>query len=151
MRVTHCDRRTLVFVVEELEPLESWSLGSFRVWLSARTCDCGIFSLFIFRVVMHLQLVPLQVLMGEICSSGLQAKKRLQEFPPIPDKKLWPEWYGTRLHPNPAIRQKATKRSVFMKFQNEMDEVVRAEKRCGLCRQLGHTRRGCPNQPVEDD
>ncbi|RYQ92290.1 hypothetical protein Ahy_B09g098474 [Arachis hypogaea] len=43
MRVTHCDRRASVFVVEELEPFEGWSQGSFRVRLSNGTCDCGLF------------------------------------------------------------------------------------------------------------
>ncbi|RYR65196.1 hypothetical protein Ahy_A03g011163 isoform A [Arachis hypogaea] len=29
-----------------------------------------------------------------------------------------------------------------------MDETERHEKRCSLCRQYGHTRWGCPNQPT---
>ncbi|XP_025661921.1 uncharacterized protein [Arachis hypogaea] len=41
--VTHCDRRASVFVVEELEPFESWGHGSFWVRLSKDTCDCGLF------------------------------------------------------------------------------------------------------------
>ncbi|RYR25402.1 hypothetical protein Ahy_B02g059120 [Arachis hypogaea] len=43
MRVTHCDRRASVFVVEELEPFERWGGGSFRVRLSDGTCDCRLF------------------------------------------------------------------------------------------------------------
>ncbi|XP_016206985.1 uncharacterized protein LOC107647424 [Arachis ipaensis] len=43
IRVTHCDKRDSVFVMEELEPFECWSQGSFRVRLSAGTCDCGLF------------------------------------------------------------------------------------------------------------
>ncbi|KAL4381816.1 hypothetical protein AHAS_Ahas04G0171300 [Arachis hypogaea] len=42
MHVTYCNRRTSVFVVEELEPFEGWSQGSFRVWLSGRTCGCSL-------------------------------------------------------------------------------------------------------------
>ncbi|RYR14960.1 hypothetical protein Ahy_B04g071682 [Arachis hypogaea] len=43
MRVTHCDRRAFVFVVEELEPFEGWSQGLFRVRLTKGTCYCGLF------------------------------------------------------------------------------------------------------------
>ncbi|RYR46130.1 hypothetical protein Ahy_A07g031889 [Arachis hypogaea] len=43
MRVTHYDRQASVFVVEELEPFEGWERGSFHVWLSDGTCDCGLF------------------------------------------------------------------------------------------------------------
>ncbi|XP_072064224.1 uncharacterized protein [Arachis hypogaea] len=43
MRVTHCDRRVSVFVVEVLEPFESWYQGSFRVRLTVGTYDCGLF------------------------------------------------------------------------------------------------------------
>ncbi|QHO20198.1 uncharacterized protein DS421_11g335810 [Arachis hypogaea] len=45
---------------------------------------------------------------------------------------------------------KATGRPVSTRFRNDMDEVKRQEKRCGLCRQVSHTRRGCPNQPTEE-
>ncbi|QHO00358.1 uncharacterized protein DS421_13g405850 [Arachis hypogaea] len=73
------------------------------------------------------------------------------EFPQIPNEKLWPEWYRTHLHPNLTMRRKVTGRPVFMRFCNKMDEVERQEKRCGLCRQTGHARRGYSNQPIEDN
>ncbi|RYQ90609.1 hypothetical protein Ahy_B09g096658 [Arachis hypogaea] len=43
MRVTHYDRIASVFVMEELKPFEGWGQGSFCVWLSTGTCDCGLF------------------------------------------------------------------------------------------------------------
>ncbi|XP_025686036.2 uncharacterized protein [Arachis hypogaea] len=33
-----------------------------------------------------------------------------REFSPIPDEKMWPPWYSTRLKPNPAMRRKASGR-----------------------------------------
>ncbi|RYR57089.1 hypothetical protein Ahy_A05g022823 [Arachis hypogaea] len=72
------------------------------------------------------------------------------EFPPIQNEKLWPEWYETRLRPNLAMHKKATERPVFTRFHNEIDEIERIEKRCGLCKQTGHTRKRCPNKPTED-
>ncbi|KAL4337120.1 hypothetical protein AHAS_Ahas12G0078400 [Arachis hypogaea] len=73
------------------------------------------------------------------------------EFPLIPDEKLRPEWYKTCLHPNPAMHRKATDRPVSMRFCNEMVEVEHQEKWCGLCRQIGHTWKGYPNQPTRDN
>ncbi|XP_057740073.1 uncharacterized protein LOC130957220 [Arachis stenosperma] len=72
------------------------------------------------------------------------------EFPPIPDGSMWKEWHGTRLCPNPTMRQQAYGRPVSTRFRNDIDEIERHEKRYGLCRQYGHTRRGCPNQPTGD-
>ncbi|RYR00799.1 hypothetical protein Ahy_B07g088916 [Arachis hypogaea] len=72
------------------------------------------------------------------------------EFSPILDESLWSEWYKTLLCPNPLMRRKTTEKPVSTKFWNDMDDVERQEKRCGLCGQVGHTRRGCPNQPTDD-
>ncbi|XP_016192499.1 uncharacterized protein LOC107633378 [Arachis ipaensis] len=69
---------------------------------------------------------------------------------PIQNESMWAKWHGTRLCPNPVMRRKATGRPVSTRFRNDMDETERHEKRCGLCRQYGHTRRGCPNQPTGD-
>ncbi|RYQ85930.1 hypothetical protein Ahy_B10g105573 [Arachis hypogaea] len=40
MQVTHCDRRASV---EEIESVDGWSQTSYRVRLTERTCDCGLF------------------------------------------------------------------------------------------------------------
>ncbi|XP_072076601.1 uncharacterized protein [Arachis hypogaea] len=72
------------------------------------------------------------------------------EFPPILDEKLWPEWHGACLRPNPAMCRKATGRPIFTRFRSDIDEVDCQDKRCRLCRQTGHTRRGCLNQAIED-
>ncbi|RYR37763.1 hypothetical protein Ahy_A09g042648 [Arachis hypogaea] len=43
MRVTFSDSQGLVFVIEELDPFESWSQSSFCARVTAGTCDCGLF------------------------------------------------------------------------------------------------------------
>ncbi|RYR35196.1 hypothetical protein Ahy_A10g050328 [Arachis hypogaea] len=43
MRFAHYNRRTSVFVVDELEPFKGWSQELFRVCLAAGMCDCGLF------------------------------------------------------------------------------------------------------------
>ncbi|MED6213985.1 hypothetical protein PIB30_098708 [Stylosanthes scabra] len=48
------------------------------------------------------------------------------------------------------MRRKKNGRPVSTRIRNEMDMVERAKKRCSMCRQEGHTRRGCPNAPQGD-
>ncbi|RYR63148.1 hypothetical protein Ahy_A04g020942 [Arachis hypogaea] len=68
----------------------------------------------------------------------------------VPSAFNYRRWHGTRLCPNPAMCRKATGRRMSTKFRNDMDDPERHEKRCGLCRQVGHSRKGCPNQPTGD-
>ncbi|MED6112969.1 hypothetical protein PIB30_066648 [Stylosanthes scabra] len=48
------------------------------------------------------------------------------------------------------MRRKKRGRPVSTRIRNDMDLVERAEKRYSLCRQEGHTERGCPNTPHGD-
>ncbi|XP_072078163.1 uncharacterized protein [Arachis hypogaea] len=41
--VTHCDRRALVFSVDETKLLEEWSQISCPIRLNMQQCDCGVF------------------------------------------------------------------------------------------------------------
>ncbi|MED6191402.1 hypothetical protein PIB30_116048, partial [Stylosanthes scabra] len=43
MRVTSCDRRSAVFVVEEVVPIIGSFQAVYRVRLRQRLCDCGRF------------------------------------------------------------------------------------------------------------
>ncbi|XP_015970787.1 uncharacterized protein LOC107494244 [Arachis duranensis] len=153
MCVIHCDRRAFVFVVEELEPFEGWGQGFFRVRLSEGTCDCGLFQSLHYPCQHALAgcaaaSVKWAPYMHPVYRQEAVFKVYEMEFPPIPDESLWSEWHGTMIRPNPAMRRKATRRPVSTRFQNDMDDVERHEKRCALCKQVGHTRRGCPNQPI---
>ncbi|RYR63037.1 hypothetical protein Ahy_A04g020819 [Arachis hypogaea] len=55
------------------------------------------------------------------------------EFPPISDESLWPKWYGTMLYHNPIMCRKDTEWPMSTRFRNDMDEIERHKKRCGLC------------------
>ncbi|RYQ95966.1 hypothetical protein Ahy_B08g091374 [Arachis hypogaea] len=145
MCVTHYDRRASAFVVEELEPFEGWSQGSFRVWLTASTYDCGLFQSLYFpchHVVAACVAASVKwsLYVHSVYLQSAVFKVYETEFPLIPNEKLWLEWFETRLRPNLAMRRKATGKPVLTRFRNEMDEGERQEKRCGLCRQIGHTK-----------
>ncbi|RYR02537.1 hypothetical protein Ahy_B06g081335 [Arachis hypogaea] len=140
MRVTHYDRRASVFVVEELESFESWS--------QAGTCDCGLFQSLYYPcryalarcAVASIEWTPY---VHPFYGQETVFKVYEIEFLLIPDESLWPEW--ALLRPNPLMCRKATGRPISIRFKNDMDEVERQEKRCGLFKQVGHTRKGCPN------
>ncbi|XP_016200005.1 uncharacterized protein LOC107641011 [Arachis ipaensis] len=155
MRVTHYDSRAFVFVVEELESFEGWSQGSFRVRLSEGTYDCGLFQSLHYPcrhalagcATVSIEWAPY---VHPIYIQEAVFKVYEMEFPPIPDELLWAEWHGTMLCSNPVMCWKATGRPVSTRFRNDMDEVEQHEKWCDLCRQVGHSRRGYPNQPTGD-
>ncbi|XP_057734863.1 uncharacterized protein LOC130950382 [Arachis stenosperma] len=154
MRITHCDRRASVFVVAELEPFDGWGGGSFCVTLSDGTYDCGLFQS-LYYLCRHalagcaaasIEWAPY---VHQVYKQEAVFKVYEIEFFPIPNES-WAEWHGTMLRPNPVMRRKATGRPVSTRFRNDMEETERHEKRCGLCRQVGHSRKGCPNQPTGD-
>ncbi|XP_016168589.1 uncharacterized protein LOC107611144 [Arachis ipaensis] len=132
MCVTHYDRRASAFVVEELEPFEGWSQGSFRVWLTASTYDCGLFQSLYFpchHVVAACVAASVKwsLYVHSVYLQSAVFKVYETEFPLIPNEKLWLEWFETRLRPNLAMRRKATGKPVLTRFRNEMDEVIGAD------------------------
>ncbi|RYR73726.1 hypothetical protein Ahy_A02g008210 [Arachis hypogaea] len=118
MHVTHCDRQASVFLVEELEPVEGWLQGSFRVRLTAGTCDCGFFQSLHFSCCHALASCAIGSYVHPIYMQQAVFKVYKSDFLPIANEKLWPEWYGTRLRPNPAMRRKCTGRPISTKFCN---------------------------------
>ncbi|RYR36401.1 hypothetical protein Ahy_A09g041358 [Arachis hypogaea] len=130
MRGTHCDRWAFVFIVEELESLEGWGHGCFRVRLSEGTCDCRLFQSLNYPcqhalagcAAASIRWAPY---VHPVYSQKAVFKVYEMEFPPIPDESLWAEWHGTMLHPNPAMRRKAIRRPVSTRFRNDMDDVER--------------------------
>ncbi|RYR34788.1 hypothetical protein Ahy_A10g049816 [Arachis hypogaea] len=124
--------------MEELDPFEGWSQGSFLVWLKEGTCDCGLFqSLHFFCRHALVACAVAGVKLGTLCGlSDAVFKVYKVEYPPIPDDKLLPEWYKTCLRLNPAMRRKATDQPVSTRFYNDMDAVEHQEKWCGLYRCL---------------
>ncbi|XP_029152475.1 uncharacterized protein [Arachis hypogaea] len=155
LRVTHCDRRASVFSVEEMELVDGWSQTSYRVRMTERTCDCVLFQSLHYPCRHALAACAAASIewghfVDPLYTMASVFKVYEREFPPIPDEKMWPPWYGARLKPNFAMRRKASGRPVSTRIWNEIDAIERAKKRCGLCHGEGHTRHGCPNAPHSD-
>ncbi|XP_016185302.1 uncharacterized protein LOC107626928 [Arachis ipaensis] len=119
--VTLYDRDNSEFTVAETTPTGSFSLGSYRVSLASRTCDCGVYQI-----------------------SSVFSVYRMGFTPPIPEG-FWPPYDGPTVIPDPAKRRAREGRPRSTRIRTNMDEAdPNQPKRCGLCRQPGHTRRSCP-------
>ncbi|XP_029147017.1 uncharacterized protein [Arachis hypogaea] len=124
--VTVFDRHHLDYTVAKTTLTGKFSLGSYRVSLRDRTCDCGYF----------------QALHYPCC----HALACCAQSPCIPEG-LWPPYDGPTVIPDPGMRRAREGRPRSTRIRNNMDEADTGRpKRCGLCRQPGHTRRGCPQR-----
>ncbi|XP_016200232.1 uncharacterized protein LOC107641249 [Arachis ipaensis] len=149
MLVTSYDRATTVFTVDEIAAVGVQS--RFRVNLQARRCDCGYFQALHYPCVHALAACAYSRLEWEQYVDLVYRVERVfrayeVEFQPMPDEEMWPPYEGPRVRSNPLLRRTLEGRLVSTRIRNEMDEVEPGPgKRCGLCRQPGHTRRHCPH------
>ncbi|XP_016192082.1 uncharacterized protein LOC107632954 [Arachis ipaensis] len=136
MCVTHCDRRDSVFVVEELNPFESWSQGLFRVRLSAGTCDCGLFQSlhFLYRHALAACAttnIEWGIYIHPVYMQDAAAFKVYEvEFSPNTRREAMVRGVQNTVASNPAMRRKVTGRPVSTRFRNKMDEAECQEKQC---------------------
>ncbi|RYR53497.1 hypothetical protein Ahy_A06g028643 [Arachis hypogaea] len=102
MRITYCDRRASLILVEELEPLEgSIECGHMCLWSRQLQflCRHALATCVAASVDWGSYVHPLY--MQEAVFKVYEVELSL-----IPDEMLWPEWYGTRFCSNSAIRRK---------------------------------------------
>ncbi|XP_057759167.1 uncharacterized protein LOC130979678 [Arachis stenosperma] len=74
-----------------------------------------------------------------------QVHSHLMGFtPPIPEG-FWPPYAGPTVIPDPNMRHAREGHPRSTRIRTNMDDAdPNRPKRCGLCRQPGHTRRSCP-------
>ncbi|XP_057720749.1 uncharacterized protein LOC130935168 [Arachis stenosperma] len=147
--VTLYDRHQLEYTVAETTPTGCFSLGSYRVSLKDHRCDCG-----------HFQALHYPCCHAIACcaysrinwASYVHEVYRMSEVfnvykqgfvPPIPEG-LWPPYAGPTIIPDPNMRRAKEGRPRATRIRGSMDQSLENQpKRCGLCRQAGHTRRNC--------
>ncbi|RYQ89198.1 hypothetical protein Ahy_B09g095968 isoform B [Arachis hypogaea] len=148
--VTLYDRDNSEFTVAETTPTGSFSLGTYRVSLASRTCDCGYFQALHFPCQHALACCAYsRVTWSSYVHSVYQISSVFRVYqmgftPPIPEG-FWPPYNGPTVIPDPAKRRAREGRPRSTRIRTNMDEAdPNRPKRCGLCRQPGHTRRSCP-------
>ncbi|XP_057745423.1 uncharacterized protein LOC130963310 [Arachis stenosperma] len=145
MLVTSFDRATTVFTVDEIAAAGVQS--RFRVNLQFHRCDCGYFQALHYPCAHALAAcayarLEWQQYVDLVYRIESVFRVYEMEFQPMPDEDMWPPYEGPRVCPNPLLRRTLEGRPMTTRIRNEMDEVEPGlGKRCGLCRQTGHTRR----------
>ncbi|RYR05598.1 hypothetical protein Ahy_B06g085446 isoform A [Arachis hypogaea] len=148
--VTVYDRDNSEYTVAETTPTGSFSLGSYRVSLASQTCDCGYFQALHFPCPHALACCAYSRLTWQpyvhqvYCLSSIFDVYQIGITPPIPED-FWPPYDGPTVIPNPNMRRAREGRPRSTRIRTNMDDAdPNRPKRCGLCRQPGHTRRSCP-------
>ena len=155
MTVSAFSRANESFVVEEHARIGNYSQRSYRVKLTVtdRWCDCGYFQALHYPCRHVLAACAYARLdwgsfVDDVYRMHTVFNVYRMEFAAIANADYWPEYNGPRICPNPQLRRAAEGRPVSTRIRNEMDAIEPGpSKRCGLCRQEGHTRRRCPTQP----
>ncbi|XP_020986016.1 uncharacterized protein LOC107481570 [Arachis duranensis] len=137
------------YTVAETTPTGNFSLGSYRVSLKDQTCDCGHFQALHYPCCHAIACCAYSRLNW---ASYVHKVYRMSEVfqvyklgfvLPIPEG-LWPPYAGPTVIPDPNMRRAKEGRPKATRIRGSMDRTAdNLPKRCGLCRQPGHTRRSC--------
>ncbi|KEH43014.1 hypothetical protein MTR_1g080830 [Medicago truncatula] len=65
-------------------------------------------------------------------------------FDVVHHQTYWPNYEGLKVVPNKSMRRAKKGRPPITCIRTEMDDVE-TERRCGVCRMLGHSRKDCIN------
>ncbi|CAK8565594.1 unnamed protein product [Lathyrus sativus] len=145
------DRERFYFMVQEkINQNDGRPTGTFSVDLRNRWCDCGKFQAF------HL---PCSHVIAT-CSSIRQdytihipevfivlnvIRIYKESFLGLPHEKNWPKYEGFTLCHDDSMRRNKKGRPTSSRIITGMDDAEKEKRRCGICREIGHMRRKCPN------
>ncbi|XP_025625140.1 uncharacterized protein [Arachis hypogaea] len=148
--VTIYDRDNSEYTVAETTPTGSFSLGTYRVSLGSKTCDCGYFQALHFPCPHALACcsysrITWQPYVHQVYRlSSVFGVYQMGFTPPI-SEGFWPPYAGPTVIPDPNMRRAREGRPRSTRIRTNIDDAdPNCPKRCGLCRQTGHTRRSCP-------
>ncbi|KAL1291417.1 hypothetical protein AAHE18_20G199200 [Arachis hypogaea] len=146
------DRHQSEYTIAEMTATGNFSLGTYRVFLRDRTCDCGYFQTLHYpcchaiACCAHSRLDWATYVHEVYTITEVFNVYRMGFLPPIP-KGLWPPYNSPTVVPDPNMRRVREGRPRYTRICNTMDEAdTTRPKRCGLCRQTGYTRRSCPQR-----
>ncbi|XP_057746238.1 uncharacterized protein LOC130965496 [Arachis stenosperma] len=150
--VTVFGRHQVEYTVAETTPTEKFLFGSYWVSLRDRTCDCGYFQALHYpcchAIPCCAQLrLDWATYVDEVYSMSEVFKVYQISFAPCILEGLWPPYNRLTVILDPNMRRAREGRPRSTRIHNNIDVAdTSRSKRYGLCRQPGHTRRGCPQR-----
>ena len=149
--VIRFDRHSHNFIVKEtIDHNEGLPRQEYRVILPSRWCDCGRFQAFcmpfshVISACAYTHQDALQLL-SHIYKSETLLNVYNNNFPLVAKPDYWPAYDGEIVWHNDQMRRNKKVRPKSKRITTEMDDLDRLERKCGLCRQVGHNRKNCPN------
>ena len=154
-RVHNFNRDQSEFMVEELIRHPSGRpTGTFKVDLRNTWCDCGAFQALHYpcsHVMAACSSIrhDFMVYVAPVYTLQNVFNVYREEFTPVPHGDYWPTYIRIEVCHNPLMRRDPKGRPQSTRIRTEMDERERSRppKRCGLCRQPGHSKKHCPQRP----
>ncbi|XP_058749008.1 uncharacterized protein LOC131621962 [Vicia villosa] len=149
--VTRFDRHNQNFMVREtIDHGEGLPRQEYRVLLEERWCDCGKFQAFrmpcshVIATCAHSHLDAL-ALLSPIYKFETLLHVYNNGFAVVAKEDYWPAYEGEIVWHNDQMRRNKKGRPKSKRITTEMDELNKLERKCGLCRQVGHNKKNCPN------
>ncbi|CAK8537691.1 unnamed protein product [Lathyrus sativus] len=68
-----------------------------------------------------------------------------QGFLGLPHQQNWPTYEGFTLFYDETMRRNKKRRPNSTRITTEIDDFEKEKRRCGICREIGHMQRKCPN------
>ena len=150
--VIRFDRHNHNFIVKEtIDHNEGLPRQEYRVMLPSRWCDCGTFQEFrmpcshVIAACAHTHQDALQLL-SNIYKSETLLNVYNNNFPLVAKPDYWPAYDGEIVWHNDQMRRNKKGRPKSKRITTEMDSLDKLERKCGLCRQVGHNRKNCPTR-----
>ncbi|XP_016199239.1 uncharacterized protein LOC107640205 [Arachis ipaensis] len=138
--VTLYDKDNSEFNMAEMTPTGNFSLGTYKVSLRYRTCDCGYFQALhypchhVVACCVYSRLSLATYVHKVYRLSTVFNVYQMRFNPPIPES-FWPPYDGPTIIPDPSKRRASEGRLGSIRIRTSMDEVnPDRPKQCGLCR-----------------
>ncbi|CAK8571549.1 unnamed protein product [Lathyrus sativus] len=149
--VMQFDRERFCFMVQERTNYnDGRPTGTFRVDLRSRFCDCGKFQAFHLpcsHVIAACSSIrqDYTIHIPEVFKVLSVFKVYQESFLGLPHEDNWPKYEGFTLCHDDSMRRNKKGRPHSTRIRTEMDDAEKEQRRCGICREIGHMRRKCPN------
>ncbi|CAK8544193.1 unnamed protein product [Lathyrus sativus] len=149
--VIQFDRERFCFMVaKSINQRDGRPLGTFSVDLRKGWCDCGRFQAFhlpcshvIATCVSIRQDYNMHI--PNVLKVLSVFKVYSESFLGLPHQQNWPTYEGFTICHDETMRRNKKGRPNSKRIRTEMNDLEKENRRCEICREIGHMRRKCSN------